>query len=158
MDAVSATEVVDVVLAARATQADEDRTFFAMTPAQRVAAMWRTLQRDGQPGVRLRTLYRWACRYPHEVPLIDGELPWIATRTPEYADRRARFLVSVGPPLRPAALADQARDWLGRIGWPDLTCQDALELSGVDALRAIEHRYPGGLHEFVADLQPGEQP
>lgn len=156
MDAVSATEVVDVVLAALATQADEDRAFFAMPPAQRVAAMWRSMQRDGQPGVRLRTLYRWACRYPHEVPLIDGELPWIATRTPEYTERRAHLAVSVGPPLRPAALADQARQWLGRIDWPDLASDEALELSGADALRAIEHRYPGGLRAFVTDLDPDQ--
>jgi hypothetical protein len=154
MDAVSATEVVDVVLAAHAAQADEDRAFFAMTPAQRVAAMWRTMQRDGQPGVRLRTLYRWACRYPDQVPLIDGELPWIATHTPEYAERRARHAISVGPLLRPAALADEARAWLSEADWPDLTCDDALELSGGDAMRAIEHRHPGGLHEFVADLTP----
>jgi hypothetical protein len=158
MDSVRATDVVDVVLAARATQADEDRFFFAMTPAQRVAAMWRTMQRDGRPGVRLRTLYRWACRYPHEVPLINGELPWIATRTTEYAERRARFPVSVGPSLRPAALADQAREWLGDLDWPDPLRDDAAELSGADALRAIEHRYPGGLREFVADLDPDDRP
>jgi len=153
MDPVRATEVIDVVLAVRASQADEDRVFFTMTPAQRVAAMWRTMLRDGQPGVRLRTLYRWACRYPDEVPLIDGELPWIATRTPEFAERRGRHAISVGSLLRPAALAEEARAWLSAADWPDLTGDEALELSGGDALWAIERRYPGGLDAFVSELR-----
>jgi hypothetical protein len=100
MDAVSATELVDVVLAARATQADEDRAFFKLTPAQRVAAMWRTLQHDGQPGVPMCTLYAWARRLPDEVPLIDGEFAFIAALTPEHAERLRQ---PTGAPRSPAA-------------------------------------------------------
>lgn len=86
----SPTQLVDDVLAVRATHAEQDRAFFAMSRAQRVAAMWRTLRRDGQPGVPMRTIYTWARRLPHEVPLIDGEFAFIAVFTPEYAERADR--------------------------------------------------------------------
>jgi hypothetical protein len=89
----SPTDVVDQALAVRATQAEQDRVFLTLSPAQRVAAMWRFLGASdpdataGEP-VRLtmNTLYRWAQRLPSEVPLIDGEFAFIAAAMPEYAD------------------------------------------------------------------------
>jgi hypothetical protein len=96
----SPTQLVDDVLAVRATHAEQDRAFFKMSPAQSVAAMWRTLRRDGQPGVPMRTLYAWARRLPDEVPLIDGEFAFIAALTPEHAERLRQ---PTGAPRSPAA-------------------------------------------------------
>ncbi len=50
-----------------------------MTPADRVAAMWR-----GE--LTLFQLTRWSSRAPHEVPLIGDEFAYIVMRTPEWAD------------------------------------------------------------------------
>ena len=59
---------------------DEDlRALWAMTAAQRVAAMWR-----GQ--LTRRQLSKWTSRAPHEVPLLGGEFAWIVIRTPEWAE------------------------------------------------------------------------
>ena len=71
------------------SQAERDRAFFAMTPVQRAAAMWRSLDTrvDTPPEVNMTTLYRWMQRCPDEVPLIDGEFAPIAVFTPECADR-----------------------------------------------------------------------
>jgi len=89
----SPTDVVDQALAVRATQAEQDRAFLALSPVQRAATMWRFLgaadaaATAGEP-VRLtmNTLYRWAQRFPNEVPLIDGEFAFIAAAMPEYAE------------------------------------------------------------------------
>lgn len=89
----SPTDVVDQALAIRATQAEQDRAFLALSPAQRAATMWRFLG-AGAPDATARepvkltmnTLYRWAQRFPHEVPLIDGEFAFIAVATPEHAE------------------------------------------------------------------------
>jgi hypothetical protein len=83
----SPTNVVDQALAIRATQAENDRAFFALSPAQRTAAMWRALLgaangpavKSKEPvKVTLALLYRWAARFPNEVPLINGEFAFIA--------------------------------------------------------------------------------
>lgn len=42
-----------------------------MTPRQRVQA-----SRDG--GFTRQERARWACRYPEEVPTVNGEIEWIA--------------------------------------------------------------------------------
>ena len=60
----------------RQRQLDE---LWAMSPANRVAAMWR-----GE--LTLFQLTRWSSRAPHEVPLLGGEFAYIAMRTPEWAD------------------------------------------------------------------------
>jgi hypothetical protein len=60
--------------------ADEElRALWAMTPAQRVTAMWR-----GQ--LTRHQLSKWTSRMPHEVPLLGGEFAWIVMRTPEWAE------------------------------------------------------------------------
>lgn len=71
------------------TQAERDRAFFAMSATQRVATMWRSLDRrvDTPPEVNMATLYHWMQRCPHEVPLINGEFAPISVFTPECADR-----------------------------------------------------------------------
>ena len=83
----SPTDVVDQALAVRATHAENDRAFFALSPAQRAAAMWRALLGDekgpkvtsSEPViVTMGLLYRWAARFPHEVPLTNGEFAFIA--------------------------------------------------------------------------------
>lgn len=65
--------------ASTAESDDELRALWAMTRAQRVAAMWR-----GQ--LTRRQLSKWSSRAPSEVPLLGGEFAWIAMRTPEWAE------------------------------------------------------------------------
>jgi hypothetical protein len=50
-----------------------------MTPTDRVTAM-----RAGR--LTWHQLTRWASRYPHEVPRLNGEFEFIAIATPEVAD------------------------------------------------------------------------
>ena len=52
---------------------------WAMSPAERVPAMWRG-------DLTLYQLSRWSSRAQHEVPLLGGELAWIVMRTPEWAE------------------------------------------------------------------------
>jgi hypothetical protein len=52
---------------------------WAMSPAQRVAAMWRG-------DLTLFQLTRWSSRASHEVPLLVGEFAYIVTRTAEWAE------------------------------------------------------------------------
>lgn len=91
----SPTDVVDRALALRASQIEQDRAFLALSPAQRAAAMWRFLGATGPHAITgepvkltMNTLYRWAQRFPDEVPLIDGEFAFIAAAMPEYAETR----------------------------------------------------------------------
>lgn len=58
---------------------EELRALWAMTGAQRVAAMW-----HGQ--LTRRQLAKWTSRTPHEVPLLGREFAWIVLRTPEWAE------------------------------------------------------------------------
>ena len=57
----------------------QSRQLWAMTAAQREAAMWR-----GE--LTFTQLREWYARAPREVPLLGGELPWIAVFTPEWAE------------------------------------------------------------------------
>jgi hypothetical protein len=57
----------------------EYRRLWAMTPAQRVAAMWRS-------ELTVRQLCQWSSRAPREIPLLGGEFAWIAMHTPEWAE------------------------------------------------------------------------
>ncbi len=73
-----------IEIAARLQDARErrergSRQLWAMTAAQREAAMWRG-------DLTFLQLREWYARAPHEVPLIGGELPWIAVFTPEWAE------------------------------------------------------------------------
>ena len=52
---------------------------WAMSPTERVAAMWRG-------DLTLYQLARWSSRAQHEVPLLGGEFAWIVMRTPEWAE------------------------------------------------------------------------
>ena len=59
---------------------DERRqALWAMTPAQRVAAMY-----AGE--LRLSDCLAWAARYPEQIPTLNGEWWFIAIRTPDVAD------------------------------------------------------------------------
>lgn len=55
------------------------RTLWAMTPAERVAAMYRG-------DLTYPQLTAWAAARPDEVPLVDGEFWFIAISTPESAE------------------------------------------------------------------------
>ena len=66
-------------LAAIKTREDEMRFLWSMTAAEREAAMWR-----GE--LTVVQLREWYARAPGEVPLLNGELPWIAVLTPEWAE------------------------------------------------------------------------
>jgi hypothetical protein len=75
---------VGIELAARLQDERErrergSRQLWAMTAAQREAAMWR-----GE--LTFAQLREWYARAPQEVPLLGGELPWIAVLTPEWAE------------------------------------------------------------------------
>jgi len=52
---------------------------WAMSPVDRVAAMWRG-------DLTLFQLSRWTSRAQQEVPLLGGEFAWIVMRTPEWAE------------------------------------------------------------------------
>lgn len=67
----------------RARRERGSRQLWAMTAAQREAAMWR-----GE--LTFAQLQEWYARAPDEVPLIGGELPWIAVLTPEWAEADER--------------------------------------------------------------------
>jgi hypothetical protein len=54
---------------------------WAMTPAERIGAMWRG-------DLTLYQLARWSSRAQHEVPLLGGEFAWIVMRTPEWDEPR----------------------------------------------------------------------
>jgi hypothetical protein len=56
---------------------DAYRALWAMTRAERIAAMWR-----GE--LSLRQLCQWSSRAQHEVPLLGGEFAWIVMRTPDW--------------------------------------------------------------------------
>ncbi|HTC59555.1 MAG TPA: hypothetical protein VK691_05485 [Solirubrobacteraceae bacterium] len=56
---------------------------WAMSPAQRQAAMWHGELTTDQ-------LFEWAKRAPKEVPLINNEFAFIATNTPEVAELTER--------------------------------------------------------------------
>jgi hypothetical protein len=73
-----------VELAARLRDESEkrgwgSRELWAMTRAQREAAMWRGELTSDQ-------LREWAARAPQEVPLIGREFAFIAMLEPEWAD------------------------------------------------------------------------
>jgi hypothetical protein len=70
-------------VAERAPHAARIRLLWAMTPAQRVAAMYRRELTYGQ-------LAAWAAARPHEVPLLDGEFWFIAVDTVDVAESRRR--------------------------------------------------------------------
>jgi hypothetical protein len=59
------------------------RELWAMTPAQRQAAMWAGELSGGQ-------LMEWAKRAPKEVPLIENEFAFLAANTPEVAEALER--------------------------------------------------------------------
>ena len=62
-------------------RARESAQLWRMTRSQRTAAMWR-----GE--LSYRQLQEWTSLAPDEVPLLGGELAWIAMRTPEWAEAR----------------------------------------------------------------------
>ncbi len=53
------------------------RRLWQMSPEQRAAAM-----RRGE--LTVEELSKWSSRHPQQIPRIDGELEWIAVKTPEY--------------------------------------------------------------------------
>jgi hypothetical protein len=58
---------------------EQSAELWAMSPAQRQAAMW-----NGE--LSYDQLYEWAKRAPKEVPLIDNEFAFLAANTPEVAE------------------------------------------------------------------------
>ncbi len=64
---------------ARARRSPLSRRLWAMSPEERVSAMWRRQ-------LTLSQLREWTARAPHEVPLIGEELAWIAMHDPDWAE------------------------------------------------------------------------
>lgn len=71
--------------ARRASEAEELRVLWEMTPLERENAMWR-----GE--LSFRQLQHWTAHAPDEIPLLGRELAWIAMLTPEWADAADRQL------------------------------------------------------------------
>lgn len=71
--------VMRQLAAERASRAELSRALWAMSAAERQAAMWRGELTGSQ-------LFEWVQRQPHEVPTINGEWAFIAANTPEVAD------------------------------------------------------------------------
>ncbi|MGA2928441.1 MAG: hypothetical protein ABSG43_21095 [Solirubrobacteraceae bacterium] len=61
--------------------AEDSAALWAMTPAQRIEAMW-----AGR--LTLSQLTEWSGRRPDEVPTLGGELAYIVMRTPEWDEPR----------------------------------------------------------------------
>jgi hypothetical protein len=55
------------------------RSLWQMNVAERIAAM-----RRGE--LTLEQLAAWSARHPDQVPVVNGEFEWIATRTPEACE------------------------------------------------------------------------
>ena len=71
--------IMEQLAAQRASRAELSRALWAMSAAEREAAM----RRGELTGTQL---LEWARRRPEEVPTIDGEWAFIAAGTPEIAD------------------------------------------------------------------------
>jgi hypothetical protein len=67
------------VFAPDPTRAEQRDALWRMTAAESVAAMYRG-------DLPLFECLAWAARYPDEVPTLNGEWWFIATRTPEVAE------------------------------------------------------------------------
>ena len=61
--------------------AEDSAALWAMTPAERIEAMW-----AGR--LTLSQLTEWSGRRPDEVPRLGGELAYIVMRTPEWDEPR----------------------------------------------------------------------
>jgi hypothetical protein len=61
------------------TRAEQRETLWRMSPAERVAAMYRG-------DLNLVQCLAWAARYPEQVPVLNGEWWFIAVRMPEVAE------------------------------------------------------------------------
>jgi hypothetical protein len=78
-NAVAASTAVPSGRHQRPDLSDAYRALWAMTRAERTAAMWR-----GE--LTTRQLCQWSTRAQHEVPPLAGEFAWIVMRTPEWAE------------------------------------------------------------------------
>jgi hypothetical protein len=68
----------------------EYEALWAMSRSERIAAMWHSQ-------LTMRQLCQWSSRAQHEVPLLGGELAWIAMRTPEWAEAANNTTVDYVP-------------------------------------------------------------
>jgi hypothetical protein len=74
--------------------AEDSAALWAMTPAERIEAMW-----AGR--LTLSQLTEWSSQRPDEVPRLGGELAYIVMRTPEWDEPHvARDTNVVQLPLR----------------------------------------------------------
>ena len=71
--------MIEQLLAHKASRAEQRRALWAVSPAEREAAMWRGELTNAQ-------LWEWARRRPEEIPQINGEWAFIALQTPEIAE------------------------------------------------------------------------
>ncbi len=75
--------IMKQLAAERASKAELSRALWAMSPAEREAAMRRGELTGAQ-------LLEWARRAPDEVPTINDEWAFIAASTPEVAESTER--------------------------------------------------------------------
>ena len=75
----SASHELPALLVEDPTRADQREALWRMSPAERVAAMYRG-------HLTLYQCLAWAARHPEQVPTLNGEWWFIAIRTPDIAD------------------------------------------------------------------------
>ncbi|HLB21344.1 MAG TPA: hypothetical protein VK605_04505 [Solirubrobacteraceae bacterium] len=80
VDTMSKTQVLDNALQNIDARRARLRSLWAMTPAQRIAAM-----RRGE--LSLDQCCAWAARHPEQVPLLNGEFEYLAAYMPEVCER-----------------------------------------------------------------------
>ncbi len=84
-----------------ARQVGAEGRVWRMTAEQRVAAMYR-----GE--LSFHQLCAWSSRYPDQVPVLDGELWFLAVLTPELADARTPNIAALPTRADPVAVAEAA--------------------------------------------------
>jgi hypothetical protein len=77
------THQIPALLGADPTRAEQREAVWRMSPAERVAAMYRG-------DLSVFQCLAWAARYPEQVPLLNGEWWFIAIRMPEIAETPER--------------------------------------------------------------------
>jgi len=89
------------ILERPSSQVDAERRVWRMTAEQRVAAMY-----AGE--LSFHQLCAWSSRYPDQVPVLDGELWFLAVLTPELADAQTPSIVALPTLADAVAVAEAA--------------------------------------------------
>jgi len=89
------------ILERPSSQLDAEGRVWRMTAEQLVAAMY-----AGE--LSFHQLCAWSSRYPDQVPVLDGELWFLAVLTPELADAQTPNIAALPTRADPIAVAEAA--------------------------------------------------